>query len=378
MSGGRTAIENARGSQEKCSRAYRSGPANLVGGIGKPAKKRLVAEELLGTCPARNQQGVDGPAEPTKRLSARNRETAARLHLDVRRRRHDFESIAAATREYLERARKIENLDRRDYSKNDASHARRVSQRPSAEEMAASVATLSLLPDPDASTIAARIERHRQARWEIEMHVRTVAIMVFDDVDVLDFTGPYEVLLKARTEPGSESRRSLEGAPFNVVTVSKTGATVRADGGLRILPDYSFETVRGIDVLLVPGGFGTRRLLADEESLAWIRRTHDNCELTASVCTGSLLLAKSGLLKDRRATTHWAALDLLGSIDASIRVDRDSRFVVDGVVTSAGISAGIDMAFYLVGRFCGDKVASETASYVDYPWNVAAAHQSRK
>ena len=201
------------------------------------------------------------------------------------------------------------------------------------------------------------------------MHVRTVAIMVFDDVDVLDFTGPYEVLHKARTEPGSESRRSTEGAPFNVVTVSKTGETVRADGRLRIVPDYSFETVPDMDILLVPGGFGTRRLLADEETLAWIRRAHDKCELTASVCTGSLLLAKSGLLKDRRATTHWAALDLLGSIDASIRVDRDARFVVDHIVTSAGISAGIDMAFYLVKRFCGDEIASETAIYIGYRLN---------
>jgi transcriptional regulator GlxA family with amidase domain len=208
------------------------------------------------------------------------------------------------------------------------------------------------------------------------MPIRNVAILVFDDVDVLDFTGPYEVFHKARIVPGPESRRSMESAPFNVFTVSKNGETVRADGGLRILPEHSFGSIPDVEILLAPGGFGTRRLLGDEATLGWIRRMHDKCELTASVCTGALLLAKSGLLKGRRATTHWAALELLSSIDESIRVERDSRFVVDHIVTSAGVSAGIDMALYLVGRCCGDEIANETAEYIEYRRNTDTGEMS--
>ena len=121
-----------------------------------------------------------------------------------------------------------------------------------------------------------------------------------------------------------------------------------------------------IDILVIPGGFGTRALLRDEPTLAWIRSAASSASLVTSVCTGALLLAQGGLLAGRRATTHWAAHDLLASLDPSIQVDRQSRVVSDGVVTSAGVSAGIDMAFDVVEQLCGKAVADETAHYIEY------------
>ena len=118
---------------------------------------------------------------------------------------------------------------------------------------------------------------------------------------------------------------------------------------------------------MVLGGFGTRALLDDEETLAWIRTVAADASQTTSVCTGSPPLAKAGLREGWRATTHWGALDLLASLDADIIMDRNSRYVDDGIITSAGVSAGIEMAFYVVERNCEREVADETAQYFDYP-----------
>lgn len=195
-----------------------------------------------------------------------------------------------------------------------------------------------------------------------------VGILVFDDVEVLDFAGPFEVFSRTRLTPGVESRRSDESAPFNVFTVAPRSGPVVATGGLRLVPEYDFTTAPGIDVLVVPGGFGTRPLLEDAVVLAWLRRTAVAAQRVTSVCTGSLLLAKAGLLAGKRATTHWSALDRLAGIDATITVDGGQRVVNDEIVTSAGVSAGIDMAFAVVARYCGREVADETARYIDYPF----------
>ena len=197
-----------------------------------------------------------------------------------------------------------------------------------------------------------------------------VGILVFEDVEVLDFAGPFEVFSRTRLTPGVESRRSDETAPFAVFTVAPRPGPVTATGGLTIVPPFDFSTAPPIDVLVVPGGFGTRPLLHDAEVLAWLRRTAESARRVTSVCTGALLLAQAGLLSGRRATTHWSALDRLAGIDATITVDGSRRFVDDVVVTSAGVSAGIDMAFALVAACCGREVAEETARYIDYPfWN---------
>jgi transcriptional regulator GlxA family with amidase domain len=194
----------------------------------------------------------------------------------------------------------------------------------------------------------------------------TVGILIFDGVEVLDFAGPFEVLSRARLTPGVESRRSDESAPFRVFTVARTREPITATGGLVVSPAYGFADAPAIDLLVVPGGFGTRALLHDEETLGWIRRTAAGARQVTSVCTGALLLGKAGLLQGRRATTHWASLDLLDSLGVGAIVERTSRVVDDGVITSAGVASGIDMAFYLVETLCGREVADETARYIEY------------
>ena len=195
---------------------------------------------------------------------------------------------------------------------------------------------------------------------------KTVGILIFDDVEVLDFAGPFEVFSRTRLVAGADSRRSDDSAPFDTFTVARSRDVVTAIGGLRVIPHHSWADAPAIDILVVPGGFGTRALLNDEATLAWIRETAARSAQVTSVCTGALLLAKAGLLSRRRATTHWAGLDLLASLDPTIQVQRDMRVVSDGVVTSAGVSAGIDMAFAIVERLCGRAVADETAHYIEY------------
>jgi len=193
-----------------------------------------------------------------------------------------------------------------------------------------------------------------------------VGILIFDHVEVLDFAGPFEVFSRTRLDPGVESRRSEERAPFRVFTVARTAAPVTATGGLRVIPDHAFATAPSIDLLVVPGGFGTRALLQDEETLGWIRQVASAARKMTSVCTGSLLLAQAGLLENRRATTHWGALDLLASLGKGVRVDRTARVVDDGIITSAGVASGMDMAFYVVESLFGRAVADETAHYIEY------------
>ena len=194
----------------------------------------------------------------------------------------------------------------------------------------------------------------------------TVGIFVFEGVEVLDFAGPFEVFSRTRLLPGPEARRSEDSAPFDVFTVARTRKTVLATGGLEVVPKHSFADAPHIDLLVVPGGFGTRPLLQDGETLEWIRKTASGCRRLTSVCTGSLLLAKAGLLDGKRATTHWAALDLLAEVGPKVTVDREQRVVDDGVITSAGVASGMDMAFYVVERLHGKAVADETARYIEY------------
>jgi transcriptional regulator GlxA family with amidase domain len=193
-----------------------------------------------------------------------------------------------------------------------------------------------------------------------------VGILVFEDVEVLDFAGPFEVFSRTRLVPGVASRRSEDSAPFHVFTVAPTRDPVRATGGLVILPHFALDDAPPLDLLVVPGGLGTRRLLGDVAVLRWIRDTAQTARRVTSVCTGSLLLASAGLLRGRRATTHRSALDHLSALDVG-QVDRDARVVDDGVVSSAGVSAGIDMAFHVVETMFGRDVADETAAYIEYP-----------
>lgn len=200
------------------------------------------------------------------------------------------------------------------------------------------------------------------------MHRLKVRILVFEDVEVLDFAGPFEVFSRTRLVAGTESRKTEESAPFEVALVAREPGVVRATGGLEVVAKHGFDEAEaeGIDILVVAGGFGTRPLLEDREVLEWIRRNAASTQLVTSVCTGALLLAKIGALRNKRATTHWAALDQLAEIDPTIDVRREERVVEDGILTSAGVSAGMDMALRVVESLHGAGVASETAHYIDY------------
>jgi transcriptional regulator GlxA family with amidase domain len=199
------------------------------------------------------------------------------------------------------------------------------------------------------------------------MDKHSVGIFIFDGVEVLDFAGPFEVFSRTRLVPGTESRRSEDSAPFEVFTIAATREVVHTTGGLAVLPNHDFASAPRVDLLVIPGGFGTRALLEDAATLEWIRHTAAAARTVTSVCTGSLLLARAGLLAGRRATTHWGALDLLAGIDPTVTVEREARVVEDGIVTSAGVAAGIDMAFAVVEKICGRAVADETAKYIEYP-----------
>jgi len=195
---------------------------------------------------------------------------------------------------------------------------------------------------------------------------RTVGIVIFDDVEVLDFSGPFEVFSVTRTGVGTEPDPI---SPYAVHLIGESGDMITTAGGMRVLPHASFETCPPIDVLVIPGGWGTRAQLDNPSMLKFLRDRSTEVSLLTSVCTGSLLLGQTGLLEERRATTHWQALDLMTEMFPSVRVDRGRHVVEDGdIFTSAGISAGIDMALRVVARQLGESVARETARQMEYPY----------
>ena len=193
-----------------------------------------------------------------------------------------------------------------------------------------------------------------------------VGILIFDEVEVLDFAGPFEVFSRTRLLKGAGSRRSDDSAPFNPFTVSIDKKPITATGGLKIISDYTIKDCPKIEILIIPGGFGTRTLLNNESLLSWIKSIADQATTTSSVCTGALLLAKAGLLEGKRATTHWGAIEALKSISKDIQVINNRRIVNDEIITSAGVSSGIDMAFMLVENLYGEQVASDTAKYIEF------------
>src|SRR4051794_878402 len=198
------------------------------------------------------------------------------------------------------------------------------------------------------------------------MSRRTVGILVFPDVEVLDFCGPFEVFSVTRLDEG---RRREEGSPYEVVLIAEDVDEVAATGGLKGVPDYTPGDCPPLDVLVVPGGWGTRREMANEALLAWVAERGRSVPTLASVCTGSLLLGKAGLLDGRRATTHWRVLGEMRTWFPAVTVIDDEHVVEDGgVITSAGISAGIDMALRVVARHHGETVARATARHMEYPY----------
>jgi transcriptional regulator GlxA family with amidase domain len=188
--------------------------------------------------------------------------------------------------------------------------------------------------------------------------------LIFPDVEVLDFCGPYEVFSVTRLD---ETRRREEPSPFEVCLVAEHPGFVVATGGLRVIPDCTIDDCPPLDILVVPGGWGTRKEIRNARILGWIAERGGQVETLTSVCTGSMLLGQAGLLEGRRATTHWAALDWMRQSFPAVTVSDDMHVVEDGhIFTSAGISAGIDMALRVVARHCGEPVARETARRMEY------------
>ena len=189
---------------------------------------------------------------------------------------------------------------------------------------------------------------------------RSVGILVFPEVEVLDFCGPFEVFASA-----SEERERL----FNVIVVGETAEVVSCRGGLLVKPHVSFADSPQFDLIVVPGGFGTRTEIGNPATIEWIRSQHATTEITTSVCTGALLLAKAGLLDEIPVTTHWDAFDELLGHFPHLQTDTERRVIDTGnVVTSAGVSDGIDMALAMVERLHGRKVAEDTAWGMEYDW----------
>ena len=195
---------------------------------------------------------------------------------------------------------------------------------------------------------------------------KTVGILIFDDVEVLDFCGPFEVLSVTRLD---ESKRMEEPSPFRVLLIAERDKPVVTTGKMRVLPDHTLENCPPLDILVIPGGWGTRRELSNAKLLEWIKRRATQVKTLSSVCTGSMLLGEAHLLDGLRATTHWAFLDFMRERFPHVRVESRYHWVEEGnVITSAGISAGIDMALRVVARYFGETVARNTAQRMEYPY----------
>jgi transcriptional regulator GlxA family with amidase domain len=196
-----------------------------------------------------------------------------------------------------------------------------------------------------------------------EREVR-VGVLLFDDVEVLDAAGPFEVFSTA----GRLVRTPDDRPAVVCTTVAATTAPIVARGGLRFVPDHDLAGAPALDVLVVPGGV-TAAVERDPAVIRWLAERHAAAELTLGVCSGAFLLAEAGVLDGRPATTHWADEDELATRWPAVEVRREPRWVDDGdVVTSAGISAGIDASLHVVSRLFGPDLAAATAHRMEYAW----------
>ena len=188
-----------------------------------------------------------------------------------------------------------------------------------------------------------------------------VGILLFNEVEVLDFAGPFEVF-SITTLQGTQDKS------FSVHVISETGEMVRARNGLMVTPAYSIADVPALDILIIPGGYGAEEIEVHNATLiAWIREQSSKVKLIASVCTGAFLLAKAGLLDGKKATTHWMDSNRLEREYPKIAIQRGPKYIDEGsIITAAGISAGIDMSFHIIKRLLGSEIARATAKRMEY------------
>jgi transcriptional regulator GlxA family with amidase domain len=191
---------------------------------------------------------------------------------------------------------------------------------------------------------------------------RDVAIMIFDDVEVLDFCGPFEVFNVAN---------HFSQDAFNVYLIAPEQRTVLARNGLKVIPDYDLDNAPAPDLLLIPGGRGTRPLIHNEAVVGYIQQQAGRVERLLSVCTGAYLLAKADLLDGLQVTTHHTGFETLAHLAPTAQLVQDVKYVDNGrIVLSGGISAGINMSLYIVGQLLGMDVARQTAAYMEYDWDA--------
>ena len=188
------------------------------------------------------------------------------------------------------------------------------------------------------------------------MTALTIGILLFPDAEELDWAGPFEVFSVAAM-----------GKELYVVTIAQTTEPVRCANGLRVLPDHDFASAPKLDVVLVPGGQGTNAEMDNAERIAWLSAAAEPCSWVTSVCTGAVLLHRAGLASGCEITTHWGYVETLRELAPDATVRDDIRYVRDGrVVTSAGVSAGIDMSLWLVGELYGAEHARQTRKWMQY------------
>ncbi len=186
-----------------------------------------------------------------------------------------------------------------------------------------------------------------------------VGILLFNEVEVLDFAGPFEVFSVA-----TENNTKL----FNAFTIGESDKTIIARNGLKVIPEYTIQNHPELDILIIPGGYGAEHIeIKNKTILNWIKAQQAKVDMLASVCTGAFLLAQSGILDNIKATTHWMDLDRLENEYPKVTVIRGVKFVDEGkIITAGGISAGINMSFHIIERLLGKKVVEETAKRMEY------------
>ena len=193
----------------------------------------------------------------------------------------------------------------------------------------------------------------------------SVGIFIFNDVEVLDFTGPFEVFFITRKQEAGEKQYL-----YSVCLIGLTDGTITTRGGMEVRPHFSINSHPQLDRLIIPGGYGTRQLMHDESLINWLGSFNPRSTRLASVCTGSLLLASAGHLDGKSATTHWTVLDMMEETFPKVKVDRNRHVIIDEeVFTSAGISAGIDLALQMVRLDFGELQANWTARYMEYAFD---------
>jgi transcriptional regulator GlxA family with amidase domain len=216
----------------------------------------------------------------------------------------------------------------------------------------------------------------------------TTGILLFEDAEELDFAGPWEVFTAAamiETSDAETASRRTRGEPelaaaaaasqvsrdrsrwaSRVVTLAESERPVRCAKGMRVVPDHGFANAPALDVVVVPGGWGTRREVANPALIEWLRKAGAECRWVTSVCTGALLLHEAGFAKGRRITTHWSFVEQLRQ-RGDVTVLEQVRYVRDGnLVTAAGVSAGIDMSLWLVGQLHDPAFARRVQHYIEY------------